>query len=100
MSVRTGIPTSFLILSKTGKDFSNPAPLLPFKLVLLALSKDVLYIRPMPNFSVIFFKSFAIVKACFSFSSWQGPAIRVKGPLFEMFNFPHFTVLLIILFSF
>ena len=30
------------ILSKIGSDFSNPNPLCPFKLVLLALSKDVL----------------------------------------------------------
>ena len=41
-SVKTGIPKSFRILSKTGRDFSRPAPLFPFKLVLLALSKDVL----------------------------------------------------------
>ena len=41
-SVKTGIPTSFLIFSKTGRDFSRPAPLFPFKLVRLALSKEVL----------------------------------------------------------
>ena len=41
-SVRTGTPTSFLILSNIGNDLSHPKPLLPFKLVLLALSKEVL----------------------------------------------------------
>ena len=41
-SVKTGIPTSFLILSKIGRDFSKPIPLLPLRLVLLALSKEVL----------------------------------------------------------
>ena len=42
MSVNIGTDNSFLILSKIGKDTSNPAPLLPFKLVRLALSKEVL----------------------------------------------------------
>ena len=41
-SVKTGIPTSFLILSKIGRDFSKPIPLFPLRLVLLALSKEVL----------------------------------------------------------
>ena len=41
-SVKTGTPISFLILSKIGRDLSNPKPLLPFKLVLLALSNEVL----------------------------------------------------------
>ena len=42
MSVKTGTFISFLILPKIGNDFSRPAPLFPFKLVLLALSKEVL----------------------------------------------------------
>ena len=42
MSVNIGTFNSFLILSKIGKDCSRPIPLWPFKLVLLALSKDVL----------------------------------------------------------
>ena len=41
-SVKTGTPTSFLILSNMGSDFSKPKPLYPVKLVLLALSKEVL----------------------------------------------------------
>ena len=41
-AAKTGIPTSFRILSKIGRDFSRPAPLFPCKLVLLALSKEVL----------------------------------------------------------
>ena len=36
-AAKTGTPTSFLILSKIGKDFSNPIPLFPLRLVLLAL---------------------------------------------------------------
>ena len=31
--------------------------------------------------------------ACFSFSNWQGPAIKVNGLEFEILNFPHLTVL-------
>ena len=42
MSVKIGTFNSFLILSNTGRDASKPAPLLPFKLVLLALSNEVL----------------------------------------------------------
>ena len=41
-SVKTGKATSFLILSKIGRDFSKPKPLLPLRLVLLALSNEVL----------------------------------------------------------
>ena len=41
-SVKIGTPNSCLILSKIGNEFSKPAPLFPFKLVLLALSKEVL----------------------------------------------------------
>ena len=33
----------------------------------------------------------AISRACFSFSSWQGPAIKVKGPVFEILSLPHLT---------
>ena len=42
ISVKIGIFNSFLILSKTGNEASRPAPLVPFKLVLFALSKEVL----------------------------------------------------------
>ena len=41
-SVNTGIFNSFLILSNTGNDASSPAPLCPFRLVLFALSNEVL----------------------------------------------------------
>ena len=41
-SVKIGTPTSFFILSKIGKDFSNPIPRFPLILVLLALSNEVL----------------------------------------------------------
>ena len=42
ISVKIGTFNSFLILSNTGNEASKPAPLLPFKLVRLALSKEVL----------------------------------------------------------
>ena len=42
MSVKIGTFNSFLILSKTGNEASRPAPLYPFKLVLFALSNEVL----------------------------------------------------------
>ena len=45
ISVRTDTFNSFLILSNTGKDFSIPAPRLPLRLVLLALSNEVLYTK-------------------------------------------------------
>ncbi len=42
MSVNIGTFNSFLILSKLGSDASSPAPLFPLRLVLLALSNEVL----------------------------------------------------------
>ena len=42
MSVKIGTLSSFFILSKIGREVSNPAPLLPLRLVLFALSNEVL----------------------------------------------------------
>ena len=42
IALSAGNTGALLILSKMGRDFSRPAPLFPFKLVLLALSKEVL----------------------------------------------------------
>ena len=58
--------------------------------------KDVLKIKPRPNFFVISFILPAISKVCCSVSSWQGPAIIQIFSSFEISIFPQLTLILLI----
>ena len=78
-----------LILSFTAlnicKPFESPTPLVPLTDVRFALSKDALKTKLIFSYPHIFFRVEAIITACSSVSSWQGPAMRVIGSSFPIF---------------